>query len=134
MSKSIIQSVMSEYETSLRELIESENALKNAEAKHEAARLKFEAARHRLMSDQPKERDQEVKIADLQPTAPDDQSHMPKILAFLANQPGKVAKADAVVVALGPDKASSIRSALVRMALPKDGRLIRPKRGYYKLA
>jgi len=134
MPKSIIHSVMSEYETSLRELIESENALKNAETKHEAARLNFEAARQRLMSDPPVEQHQESQNISPQPPTSDDQSHMPKILAFLARQPGKVAKADAVVEALGSDKASSIRSAMVRMALPKDGRLIRPKRGYYKLA
>lgn len=130
---------VNDYEMALRELFEAESLLKDAQLRADDARRKSNEARQRLFEDRLSgplvgEREASTGIPPILVDDRNDRSHMPKILAFLEKQPGKMAKADVIVDALGREKESSIRSALVRMALEKDGRLKRPKRGYYKLA
>lgn len=120
--------LVGDYETAMRRLFRAETGLNEAQIELQAAKADCDSLRQRLFGvDTPPE----VKIeAD---GSLDDRSHMPRILAYLAVQPGRMAKANDIVDALGREKESSIRSALVRMAQAKDGRLTRAKRGYYRI-
>lgn len=121
--------LVADYDAAMRRLFKAEAGVNEAQAELHAAKIECDGLRQRLFGvDTPPE----AKIeAD---GSLDDRSHMPRILAYLAAQPGRMAKANDIVDALGREKESSIRSALVRMAQAKDGRLTRAKRGYYRIA
>lgn len=121
--------LVGDYEMAMRRLFRAETGLNEAQIELQAAKADCDSLRQRLFG---ADTSPEAKIeAD---GSQDDRSHMPRILAYLAAQPGRMAKANDIVDALGREKESSIRSALVRMAQGKDGRLTRAKRGYYRIA
>jgi hypothetical protein len=118
-----------DYETAMRRQFRAEASLNEAQIELQAAKSECDLLRQQLFGvDSPPEAKLEADGST------DDRSHMPRILAYLAAQPGRMAKANEIVDALGREKESSIRSALVRMAQGKDGRLTRAKRGYYRIA
>ena len=125
---------IADYDEAMRRLFRAETERDEAQDKVRVAQDECDRIRRQLFGCEPAQAESPSSLVELPMGSSDGSSHMPKILAFLASQPGRTAKANAIVAALGVEKESSIRSALVRMVKPKDGRLVSPKRGYYRLA